>query len=53
MSKVRDKIGWLGEKGGEGAGVVKTAGKAIVVAGSLVVVGVALGVVGNAFGGGS
>ncbi len=53
MGKAKDSIGWFGEKGGEGAQVVKTAGKAIVITGALVVTGIALGAVGNAFGGGS
>jgi len=53
MSKVKDNLGWFGDKGNEGVEVVKVAGKAIVITGALVVTGIALGAVGNAFVGGS
>ena len=49
MSK-EDTLSWFGEKGNEGAEVMKTAGKAVGATVGLVVVGVALGAVGKATG---
>lgn len=53
MGKAKDKLEWFGEKGKDGAEVVKLAGKAIVVAGALAVTGAVLGTVGNMFSGGN
>jgi hypothetical protein len=50
MSKTKDKIEWFGEKGRDGARVVKTSVKAAGAMVGLAVVGVTLGVVGKAFG---
>ena len=51
MGKAKDSISWFGEKGNDGAEVVKMAGTAIVTVGAVVIAGAVLGTVGKMFGG--
>jgi hypothetical protein len=51
MGKTREKLEWFGEKGKDGAEVVKMAGAAIVTVGALAVTGAVLGTVGKMFNG--
>ena len=53
MGKAKEKLEWFGEKGKDGAEVVKMASKAIVITGAVAITGAVLGTVGKMFGGGN